>query len=666
MIVLSGAGSTVVADESGDATDEDATVVVTADSPPRQAGSEDRFDRRTIDAIGASSAQDVLRSLSGLQLSQHGSEGKAAQFFLRGFDAAHGTDFTVGIDGLSLNEPSHIHGHGYADSGLVIPEAVRGVELRKGPYSLDQGNLSTAGDVQYRLGVPESRRGTAAGVEGGWPARGRIWGYHAPREGSDRDVVAGEIVVDRGPYTNRGTRRGGGVGQQEFGDWVVRGGLQAAQFGLPGALRLASIEAGELKRSDSLTPETTGESAQVWAGAIRHFETGEWTHRSSLDLRGRYFEANENFTGYLIDEQRGDERREFQRGIAGVATHRATRNLGENWRLVGEFETSVDRFHHLADLVDEAGDAYDRTRGGVGWQTSAAVAPGIEGFATDWLQLHGGVRLEAIATQYRDDELVGGAEGFDLAAVAAPRGRATVYVGDAWSVVGAIGRGFRGPEAPSVVERDEERFESRRAGAETAHEITTIDGGELGVIFAPVAELELSATAFGHYSRAEFVYDHVSRRDVDLGATRRLGGELAGVGSVADWFSLRGHVSAVDARFVDDGDRIPFIPPVEAGILGFGEWNHGLFGGVQWRGVAGRPLPFDARSAGWHTTDLHAGWRIDGWEVRLDVNNLFGASFDEGVYHYASDFEKTGTSIPSIHVVPGNPRMFRIGVSHRW
>lgn len=658
-----------VADDDDDATELEEIVVYTDEPVPSESASEDRLDRDIIDAAGVRSAQDLLGSMSGLQLSQHGSEGKAAQFFLRGFDAAHGTDVTIGVDGLVFNEPSHIHGHGYADIGVVIPEAILDVRLRKGAYALDQGNLSTAGDINYRLGVPEQMRGVAMGAEAGWPYRSRIWSYFADKQGDRRDVIAAEVVGDAGPFENRGTRRAGLIGQQTFGDWRIRGALQGAQFGLPGALPMDDLQQGRAQRGETYTPDTVGRTAQGWIGAVHEHDGDDRDHRSSLDLRVRQFDGNENFTGWLVDEDHGDERREFQRGISLVAAHQTDIALSPDWSAVVHLGAGADRFRQFEDGVDSDGRAHTRHRGGVGWQGQVHLAPGLEGFVTDWLDVEAGVRLEALGFAYTEDDAVGGERGRELLGVAAPRGRARMYAGENWTFVVAAGRGFRGPRARVFASDAEEvdfEMDARQARALRAA-VTVVDGAEAGMVYRPHHRLELSATGFGHLSRAEFVYDHVSRLNVDLGATRRFGAELAANWMPAQWLRARGHVTAVDARFADGAGPIPFVPPVEAGAMVFGRGPEGTFGGVEWRAVSSRPLPFGARGSGWSLFNAHVGWESNGWELRLNLDNLLDADWNEGVYHFASDFDgDAAATLPSTHVVAGHPRMVRVQLSHRW
>ena len=78
---------------------------------------------------------------------QHSGGGKANQYFLRGFDADHGTDLALSIDGVPINMVSHAHGQGFADTNFIIPEVVERVEITKGPYFPNQGDFATAGAV---------------------------------------------------------------------------------------------------------------------------------------------------------------------------------------------------------------------------------------------------------------------------------------------------------------------------------------------------------------------------------------------------------------------------------------------------------------------------------------------------------------------------------------
>src|SRR5207253_7317448 len=123
-------------------------VVVTA-PPPVSASSEVFIPGRDFELRPQGRPADVLRLVPGLVISQHQGGGKAEQYFLRGFDADHGTDVALFIDGLPVNLRSHAHGQGYADLHFLIPETVKQAEVFKGPYVVEFGDFATAGAVRF-------------------------------------------------------------------------------------------------------------------------------------------------------------------------------------------------------------------------------------------------------------------------------------------------------------------------------------------------------------------------------------------------------------------------------------------------------------------------------------------------------------------------------------
>ena len=77
---------------------------------------------------------ELLESVPGVIVTQHSGDGKANQYFLRGFNLDHGTDFATCVDGMPVNLPTHGHGQGYTDLNFLIPEFIEYVDYRKGPY----------------------------------------------------------------------------------------------------------------------------------------------------------------------------------------------------------------------------------------------------------------------------------------------------------------------------------------------------------------------------------------------------------------------------------------------------------------------------------------------------------------------------------------------------
>ena len=125
----------------GTSSDGAAALQPTAASAVRISGAE-------VNAVPFLRPGEALEVVPGLIVTQHSGEGKANQYFLRGFNLDHGTDLSIKIDGMPVNMPTHGHGQGYADINFLIPELIQSVYVRKGPYYADVGDFSSAGSVE--------------------------------------------------------------------------------------------------------------------------------------------------------------------------------------------------------------------------------------------------------------------------------------------------------------------------------------------------------------------------------------------------------------------------------------------------------------------------------------------------------------------------------------
>ena len=159
-----------------DVEDPAANLVGIAASASQGAVTAAQIDERPIMRAG-----EVLETVPGLVVSQHSGEGKANQYYLRGFNLDHGTDFSTTVAGVPVNTPTGAHAHGYSDVSFLIPELVSGVQFKKGPYFADEGDFSAAGaaNINYvnQLERPIVR---ASGGNDGW---GRLFGAASPRVG---------------------------------------------------------------------------------------------------------------------------------------------------------------------------------------------------------------------------------------------------------------------------------------------------------------------------------------------------------------------------------------------------------------------------------------------------------------------------------------------------
>ena len=100
---------------------------------------------------------EVLEAMPGMIVTQHSGDGKANQYFLRGYNLDHGSDFATFVLGMPINVASHAHGQGYMDLNFLMPELIANINYRKGVYAAEDGDFSATGSarIEYQRKLPE-------------------------------------------------------------------------------------------------------------------------------------------------------------------------------------------------------------------------------------------------------------------------------------------------------------------------------------------------------------------------------------------------------------------------------------------------------------------------------------------------------------------------------
>ena len=192
------------------------------------AASEGAVTARQLEGRPLSRPAEVLETVPGLVVSQHSGEGKANQYYLRGFNLDHGTDFAVSVAGIPVNMPTHGHGQGWSDVNFLIPELVSGVQFKKGPYYADEGDFSTAGaaNINYVNTLERPLLRLTAGSN----RFGRLLAAASPKLADGTLLVALETGSADGPWENpEDYRRLNGVVRYSRGD--TRQGLAVTFMG---------------------------------------------------------------------------------------------------------------------------------------------------------------------------------------------------------------------------------------------------------------------------------------------------------------------------------------------------------------------------------------------------------------------------------------------------
>jgi outer membrane receptor protein involved in Fe transport len=272
---------------------------------------------------------EILEALPGLIITQHAGGGKANQYFMRGFNLDHGTDFAIFLDGMPLNLPSHAHGEGYSDMNTVIPEFVERVDAEKGPYYADVGDYGSAGNahVVFYKTLPRN----FFQVDGGMYQFARFVFGISQKVGKGNLLYGGEAYHDGGPWVHSDN-------YYKFNGLVTYSqGDNANGF----SITTRAYDGARWNSSDQLpytafTPTAPGQigNYQGFFGALnptdggrsqRYSLQGEWhdkgeSSETSLMAYGFYYDLNlfSDFTYYLVDPYKGDQfEQQDRRWVAG-------------------------------------------------------------------------------------------------------------------------------------------------------------------------------------------------------------------------------------------------------------------------------------------------------------------------------------------------------------
>jgi hypothetical protein len=167
--------------------------------------SERVFTGGQVNTLPAFRPGEALEVVPGLAVTQHSGEGKANQYYLRGFDLDHGTDLALYLDSVPLNMRTHGHGQGYADANFLMPELLETVDARKGAYNVEDGDFSNAGTIRlkYLHRVPTGVFTSTGGAFG----YGRQFGMKSWEHAGGDILGAGEISTYNGPWTTPNSAR---------------------------------------------------------------------------------------------------------------------------------------------------------------------------------------------------------------------------------------------------------------------------------------------------------------------------------------------------------------------------------------------------------------------------------------------------------------------------
>ena len=611
----------------------------------------------------------VLRLIPGFVAVEHsGGGGKADQYFLRGFDADHGTDVGFSLDGMPINLRTHAHGQGYTDLNFIIPETIEGVDVHKGSYLPEYGDFVTAGAVNFRT-REVVKEGVVQGAGGEYSTQ-RYLLMLSPTKDHVRTLFAAEGFYTNGPYLNDnqyhranlfGKATTNVTGRDELS---LQATFLQSRWDGSGEIPLRAVSTGLVDRFGSINPYEGGNTLRTTGQLKYHYDTmsgGE----VFANVYGQYYRLDlfTNLTFFLNDPVNGDGFAQFdRRAIYGGDLGYKQRMELLGMPMIGTvgFQTRLDDVHvklGTQTLRTPTGTTIDSDTRIVSYSpfVKAEVQP------LRWLRFSGGVRGEVFAfnvsnrcpvcAEHPDGRKGSGLVLPKMSMILGPWGGTEFFVN--------YGEGFHSNDARSAV----------MGGASP---LARARGYEVGIRSKPWGPdgLELIATVWRLDLKSELVLVGDEGTTESRGATRRQGVEVAARGNVWGPLHINGSFTWTHAEF-RNGNAVPLAPEYTAYGAAILQWPEGLTSQLQATYLGVRPLAEDRRvtSPSWLIVDLSERYRLPvtlphgRMEAFLFVQNLFNTDWEQAIFAFPSRLRNEPTGVNDIHFVPGNPRTVMGGLA---
>jgi outer membrane cobalamin receptor len=618
-----------------------------------------------------SRAAELVEVIPGMIATEHSSGGKANQYFMRGFNLDHGTDFGGFIDGVPINQRSHPHMSGYLDLNFLMAELVERVEFRKGVQYAENGDYTAAGSANFMLydRLPENYVKARVDADeytlsaaGSWDLGDGTLLAAASHEGGDGpfDLPAG---LDK---TTIYLRYSQPVSLGAMGDARLRLGFIGYQndWTASDQIPLRAVDNGTITRYGFIDPTNGGKSRRYIASAGLDWDDASvlaYVQKSELNLF-------HNFT-YFIDPFLGDQVEQVEDRTAGGLRAK----LEREFNLFGvKADGRIGADTHF-DWLDETG--LYRTTARV--RTSAIASDKVDVMSAGvWsdVTLHWTDRFRT-TIGLRADYLDGDVEGLVPANAGSengiqwsPKFNAAYTLTDDLEVYAGYGVGFHSNNIVGVVQTQDpvtgDPVEPATLFAESR-------GGEVGLRWEPDSTFNLSAAVFTLDFDSELIYVGDAGVSEPSDPTRRHGMEVAAFWNPYEWLAFDASYAYSHSRFKDAPSGLDRIPNTVEGVAAAGvTWlpGDGWEGSVRVRYLGPGPLIEDNSVRTPSTTLVNAGISKDfgQFEVGLDILNLFDAKDYDMVYFYESQLPGEAAPVEDVHFHPVHPQTFVVNLKAKY
>jgi outer membrane receptor protein involved in Fe transport len=610
----------------------------------------------------------LLETVPGLVVTTHSGEGKANQFFIRGFNLDHGTDFATYVDDMPVNEPTHAHGQGYTDIHFLMPELAGGLDYTKGPFYPQEGDFAGLGSAHVRLtdDLP-----TQMSVSAGTLGDQRVFlGGTEHFDNGDRLLGALSLAHQDGPWAHPDnyrsvdavTRYIHGVPDDGFDITAM---YYRGQSSFTTDQPVSAYQQGLISRYGTLDPTDGGFSERFSLSGHHVISGDDWKITTSGYVIHSRLTLWNDFTHFLVDPVHGDQEQQDETRTTFGGQTVYSRNdtvlgfpVDTEIGLIGRYDTAfIDRRHDQARVVlpdcPDSAVATGRSVCNADKVTLGNIGAYVQN-TTHWLPW-----FRTVAALREDDyggtdhSLVSGFSGTTNKTLLQPKGSLIFGPWLETELYVSGGRGFHSNDLRGVLGT------VPSLGIVNPNQatpfLTKIVSEEIGLRSNLLPRTKLTAALFRVDFASYLTYDADNGVD-DAGPPARLQGiELSAQYRPYDWIELSADLNFTHSRYrtgdpsayginglyIANAPR--FIGSVGAIVDNLGPW----FGGAELRWLGGYPLVEDnsLRSKGYKEVNLDVGYKFnEKLKFQLSIFNLFNTH--AAASQYAYDYQSTPTSSP--------------------
>jgi outer membrane receptor protein involved in Fe transport len=631
------------------------------------AASKGTVTARRVETRPALRPGELLEYVPGVIITQHSGDGKANQYFLRGFNLDHGTDFAIDVAGMPVNMPTHAHGQGYADLNFLIPELVSRIDYRKGTYYAEVADFSSAGaaSIHYASSLPY----TIGAVTIGEHAYKRALLAGSPSLGGGTLLYGIELMGQDGPWDNPENFKKFNAALRysrgsEADGFSVSGMAYKADWDSTDQIPRSAVDSGLIGRFGAIDPSDGGETSRYSLSYEQHHDFGggrvvvdAYAIRSKLKLWS-------NFTFFLDDTTNGDQFEQAEeRTVLGLHPRVEFYN-----KLAGMDSIFKIGLQARRDDIDPVGLYHTVARERIGTTREDKVVQSSIGIyaeetlrVTDKFRAVAGVRGD----QYNfdvDSSIPANSGKVDdsivspkLSLIFGPWAKTEYFLNYGYGFHSNDARGTTITVDPNTLGR-----------ADKVDPLVQSKGAEVGVRTEIIPNLESSLSLWELKLDSELLFVGDAGTTEASRPSKRTGVEWTNHYRPKPWLLVDLDLCVSRARFTDEDPAGDSIPGSIEKVASFGVTVDSLgpwYGMLQYRYFGPRPLIEDdsVRSGSTQLTNLRMGYKIDPkWRLHLDVFNLFDREDSDIEYFYESRVQPTDPAFEQIHFHPVEPRTLRL------